>query len=95
MPYIQGEQLKELIQTKSRLKKESLIDLFVTLSSDLIKAVGQGKLSEDAASIRALLDACDLSTIIPPRRAIQRAIIGKLDEEREQSLVENLSATLF
>lgn len=95
VPYIQGEQLKELIKSNTRLQKSIEIDLFVKLSGDLIEAVSQGKLSEDAASIRALLDACDLSTIIPPRRAILRSIVDKLEEEREKSLAENIAATLF
>ncbi|WP_010651498.1 ATP-binding protein [Oceanobacillus massiliensis] len=95
VPYIEGDQLKSLIQTNTNLSDKNLIDLFVKLSSDLITAVHQGKLSEDAASIRALLDACDLSVIIPPKRAILRSIIDKLEEEREREFVNNLSDTLF
>lgn len=95
VPYIQGKQLKQLIQRDSSLTDERKIDAFVKLSSDLVLAVQQGELSEDAASIRALLDACDLSTIIPTKRAIKRAIIGKLEEEREKKLVENIVETLF
>ncbi|MFD1038394.1 AAA family ATPase [Virgibacillus byunsanensis] len=95
VPYLEGEQLKELIQTNTRLTDQTTIDLFVTLSTDLIRAVYQGKLSEDAASIRALLDACDLSDMIPPKRAVLRAIVDKLDEEREREFVINLADTLF
>lgn len=95
VPYIQGEQLKGLIQTNTRLEDEHIISQFVALSADLVEAVTQGKLSEDGASIRALLDACDLSTVIPPTRAIKRAIIEKLEEEREKAFVENIASTLF
>src|SRR5699024_9449613 len=95
VPYIQGEQLKTLIQTITNLTDETAIDLFITLSSDLIQGVKQGKLSEDAASIRALLDACDLSVFIPKERAIQRAIVDKLEEEREKAFVQNIAETLF
>lgn len=95
VPYIEGEQLKQLIQTNTKLTDEKMISLFVKLSSDLIRAVHQGKLSEDAASIRALLDACDLSVIIPPKRAILRSIVDKLDEDREKEFVKNLTETLF
>jgi nitric oxide reductase NorQ protein len=95
IPYIEGEQLKSLIKSNSKLEEESTINLFVKLSSDLIQAVSQGKLSEDAASIRALLDACDLSVVIPPKRAIIRSIIDKLDEDREKEFVNNLADTLF
>ncbi|PAV28870.1 hypothetical protein CIL05_14690 [Virgibacillus profundi] len=95
VPYIEGEQLKQLIQSNTKLSNETMIDLFVKLSSDLINAVSQGKLSEDAASIRALLDACDMSVIIPPKRAVLRSIVDKLDEEREKEFVRNLAETLF
>ena len=95
VPYIEGDQLKQLIQTNTQLTDDKTIDLFVKLSGDLIHAVHQGKLSEDAASIRALLDACDLSVLIPPKRAILRSIVDKLDEEREKEFVKNLTETLF
>ena len=95
VPYIEGEQLKDLIQTNTKLENNQLINLFVKLSADLIGAVNQGKVSEEAASIRALLDACDLSTLIPPKRAILRAIVDKLEEERERNLVLNIADTLF
>lgn len=95
VPYIEGEQLKELITTETEVIDSGTIDLFVQLSADLITAVNQGKLSEEAASIRALLDACDLSTVIPVKRAILRAIVDKLEEERERELVLNIVDTLF
>lgn len=95
VPYIEGEQLKQLIQKNTKLTSAATIDLFVTLSSDLINAVAQGKLTEDAASIRALLDACDLSVLIPPKRAITRSIADKMEEEREREFVKNLADTLF
>lgn len=95
VPYLEGEQLKELIQTNSKLTDKTTIDLFVKLSADLINAVSQGKLTEDAASIRALLDACDLSVLIPPKRAILRSIVDKIDEEREREFVKNIAETLF
>lgn len=95
VPYIAGDQLRELILMNSSLSDSNTVDRFVQLSSDLVRAVHQGKLSEDAASIRALLDACDLSTVIPVKRAILRAIAHKLEEEREQQLVMNITNTLF
>ncbi|GGK04356.1 hypothetical protein GCM10007063_28380 [Lentibacillus kapialis] len=95
IPYLQGEQLKKLIEDTSHLDEKRTIDLFVRLSHDLIQAVAQGKLAEDAASIRALIDACDLSAMLPPKRAIRRAIADKLDEEREKNLVMTMAGTLF
>lgn len=95
VPYIEGEQLKNLIKNNTRLEDERMVDLFVSLSADLVQAAFQGKISEDAASIRAILDACDLSSVIPPERAVQRAIAAKLDEEREQEFIMSLAETLF
>lgn len=95
VPYIEGKQLKELIQMNTKLTDDKMINLFVQLSADLITAVNQGILSEDAASIRALLDACDLSTVIPVKRAILRAIVDKLEEERERELLFNIASSLF
>src|SRR5699024_5354852 len=92
---IEEKQLEHLRQTYTSGTDEATIDLFVTLSTDLISAVSQGKLAEDAASIRALLDACDLSAVIPPERAILRSIVDKLEEEREREFVKNIATTLF
>lgn len=95
VPYIEGEQLRSLIKVSTQLKDYKTIDLFVRLSRDLINAANQGTISEDAASIRALLDACDLTVLVDPLRAIRRSIIDKLDEEREKEFVRNLAETLF
>ncbi|MCI1614179.1 AAA family ATPase [Heyndrickxia oleronia] len=54
-----------------------------------------GKISEEAASIRALIDTCDLSIYLPPLRAIQRGIIDKLEDEREKAAIRNIAETLF
>ncbi|MFC4766777.1 ATP-binding protein [Effusibacillus consociatus] len=95
VPYLQGERLKQLLRDQSRLKDERLIELFVQLSADLLAQVQNGQLPDEAASIRGLLDACDLTVYLPPMRAIQRAIIDKLDDEREQAAVRNIAETLF
>lgn len=95
VPYIEGDQLRSLIESSTKLKDANTVEMFVRLSKDLITAANQGTISEDAASIRALLDACDLSVLIEPLRAIRRAIIDKLDEDREKEFVRNLAETLF
>jgi nitric oxide reductase NorQ protein len=95
VPYIQGETLKIVLQTQSKLKDTALIDKFVTLSADLITQVKNGQISEEAASIRALIDTCDLAVYLPPLRAIQRGIIEKLEDEREKAAIQNIAETLF
>lgn len=42
-----------------------------------------------------MIDACDLAVFMPPRRAVERAIVDKLEDEREQAAVRNIADTLF
>lgn len=95
VPYLQGNALRKLLSERTELKDNGMLDLFVQLSADLLTQVQQGRLPDEAASIRALLDACDLAVYLPPLRAIQRAIVDKLEDEREQAAVRNIAETLF
>ena len=95
VPYIQGDTLKEVLKTQTALQDENLINKFVYLSSDLITQVRGGMLSEEAASIRALIDTCDLAMYMPPLRAIERGITEKLEDDREKAAVKNIAETLF
>ncbi|RSK28285.1 MoxR family ATPase [Bacillus sp. HMF5848] len=95
VPYIQGEDLQRVIEEQSQLKNETVIQKFMIFSSDLIAQVRNGNVSEEAASIRALLDTCDLAVFLPPLRAIERGIIEKLDDDREKAAVRNVAETLF
>lgn len=95
VPYIQGDVLKSVLVDQTQLKDEKLINAFVTLSSDLITQVRSGQISEEAASIRALIDTCDLAVYMPPVRAIQRGIVDKLEDDREKSAIMNIAETLF
>ncbi|MBS4209889.1 MoxR family ATPase [Bacillus sp. FJAT-50079] len=95
IPYVQNETLKKVLLNESKLRDEALIDKFITLSEDLITQVSNGQIPEEAASIRALIDTCDLASYMPPLRAIQRGIADKLEEEREKAAVMNIAATLF
>lgn len=95
IPYVQNDTLKKVLLNESILQNESMIDTFVKLSEDLITQVSNGQIPEEAASIRALIDTCDLAAYLPPLRAIQRGIVDKLEEEREKAAVMNIAATLF
>ncbi|TXK85428.1 AAA family ATPase [Paenibacillus sp. N3.4] len=95
VPYLQGEMLYLLLHRKSILRNESLLRTFVQLSADLLALIEMGQLPDEAGSIRALLDACDLTTYIPPLRAVKRAIADKLEDERERAAVINAAETLF
>ncbi|PFG13273.1 ATP-binding protein [Bacillus sp. es.036] len=95
VPYLQGQALKEMLSEQSLLDDSDQLDQFVTLSADLQSKVRDGQISEEAASPRSLLDACDLTTFMEARRAIKRAITDKLEDEREKAAVENIAETIF
>ncbi|MCM3005322.1 ATP-binding protein [Priestia koreensis] len=95
VPYVQSEALTEVLTAQSQLEDEKLIAKFVSLSADLITQVRNGQVSEEAASVRALLDTCDLAVYLPPLRAIQRGIIEKLEDDREKAAVQNIAETIF
>jgi len=95
VPYLQDEALFELLKVQSQLKDEKLLKGFIILSHDLLSKIQEGQIAEEAGSIRSLLDACDLATSIPARRAIKRAIIDKLDDEREKTAVQDIAETIF
>ena len=93
--YIDGETLKTIIKEQSQLNDEELIDSIIQFNKDLRVMSSQGQISEESASIRALLDLADLATVIPVRRAIKRAIIDKIDDEREQQAIQNAIELIF
>ncbi|MCG1021000.1 ATP-binding protein [Sutcliffiella horikoshii] len=95
VPYVQGDILLQVLKSQSRLNDDKLLKKYVTLSSDLIALVENGNLSEEAASVRALLDTCDLSVYLPPIRAIKRGIVEKLEDDREKAAILNIAQTLF
>ncbi|MGD6802890.1 AAA family ATPase [Rossellomorea vietnamensis] len=95
VPYISGNTLKSVLMAQSKLQDEKLVEKFISLSSDLLVQVRNGQISEEAASIRALIDACDLAVYLPPLRAIQRGIIDKLEDDREKAAILNIAETLF
>lgn len=93
--YIDGETLSTIIKEQSQLKDDGLIREIVQFNKDLRVMSSQGQISEESASIRALLDLADLATVIPIRRAIQRAIIDKIDDEREKQAIQNAVELIF
>ncbi|MCI8457726.1 MAG: hypothetical protein HFE55_11435, partial [Mammaliicoccus sciuri] len=93
--YIDGETLKMIIKEQSALQDDEIIDSIVQFNKDLRIMSSQGQISEESASIRALIDLADLATVIPVRRAIKRAIIDKIDDEREQQAIQNAIELIF
>ena len=80
---------KTVIKEQSRLQDDKVIEQIIKFNEDLRTMTKQGQISEEAASIRALIDLSDLATVIPIERAIKRTIIDKLEDEREQQAIIN------
>ena len=87
--YIDGDILKDVIKQQSQLQDDAIIEQIIKFNEDLRTMSKQGQISEDAASIRALIDLSDLITVMPIERAIKRTIIDKLEDEREQQAIKN------
>ncbi|WP_342511708.1 AAA family ATPase [Sporosarcina sp. FSL K6-1522] len=93
VPYLTGEQLKSVMTATYPTAATQLIETFLQIGNDLKKQVMSGLLSDEAASIRSLLDAMGLSQHIPVRRAVQYAIAEKLDDKIERDLIMELVDT--
>ncbi|MGB3261798.1 AAA family ATPase [Paenisporosarcina sp.] len=93
IPYLTGEPLRELFVREYPKASPTLIKTMLRLSEDMFIQVQNGLLSEEAASIRSLLDATELAQHIDPLRAIRYAIAEKLDDESEKELVMELANT--
>ncbi|MCM3709660.1 ATP-binding protein [Sporosarcina luteola] len=93
IPYLTGEQLREIIQDLYPQADAFLVDTMMNINEDLRKQVVNGLLSEEAASVRSLLDAIALAEHIPVRRAIGYAIAEKLEDRMDRDLVMELVET--
>ncbi|QMT16096.1 MoxR family ATPase [Planococcus maritimus] len=93
VPYLSGEQLRDLWNREFPNADPKLKTFMLDLASDLMKQVETGLMSEEAASIRSLLDATALALHIDPLRAVRYAIAEKLDDESERELLMDLANT--
>lgn len=93
IPYLTGKQLSQLWDREYPGADPKLKELMLNLAEDLMKQVENGLLSEEAASIRSLLDATELAEYMDPLRAINYAIAQNLEDESERNLVMDLANT--
>lgn len=93
IPYLTGTQLADLWDREYPDADPMLKEMMLNLAEDLMKQVENGLLSEEAASIRSLLDATELAGYMDPLRAINYAIAQKLEDESERNLVMDLANT--
>lgn len=93
IPYITGEQLAGLVDEYFPRIQATLKNSMLSLATDLRKQAENGLVSEEAASIRSLLDAIELAQYMSPIRAVRYAIAEKLDDASEKQLVIELAKT--
>lgn len=93
IPYLSGEELRKVTKAEYPNTSTELIDTMLNIGNDLKKQVMNGLLSDEAASIRSLLDAIGLAEHIPVKRAVRYAIAEKLDDQIERKLVIELVNT--
>lgn len=93
IPYLSGVELREMIGREFPTVPTALLDTMLNINEDLRKQVMNGLLSDEAASIRSLLDALSLAEHISVKRAIRYAIAEKLEDEIEQNLIMELVDT--
>ena len=93
VPYLAGDQLELVMIDTYPTASKQLVKTFLHISNDLKKQVMNGLLSDEAASVRSLLDAMGLAQHIPVKRAVQYAIAEKLDDIIERRLVMELVDT--
>ena len=58
--YIDGDILKDVIKQQSQLQDDAIIEQIIKFNEDLRTMSKQGQISEEEASIRALIDLSDL-----------------------------------
>lgn len=93
IPYLSGQPLKDLFEREFPAASLTLITSMLNLSEDIFIQAKNGLLSEEAASIRSLLDATELAQYMDPKRAIQYAIAEKMEDETEKDLIIELANT--
>lgn len=92
--YLSGEELKALWNREFPDAAPEMVRWMLSLAAELQTQVLNGLLSEEAASIRSLLDATALAQYMAPMRAIRYAIAEKLEDENERQLLLDLAQTL-
>lgn len=93
IPYISGNVLRKVVEKEHPRASSESIDTILKIGNDFKNQVRNGLLSDEAASIRSLLDAVALSEHMPINRAVQYAIAEKLEDFIEQRLVMELVET--
>lgn len=94
VPYLTGDALVQVVQAAYPEVNNSIVTTMLQIGNDLKNQVINGLLSDEAASIRSLLDAIGLAQYMPIDRAVRYAIAEKLDDPIDRDLIMELVSTL-
>lgn len=87
--YVSDDALLEILENQSLQDNPDVLRKLTDFHKDLVTMTRQGQISKESSSVRSLLDLSDLSTLIPPDRALQRTVTDKLDNDQEKTAIYN------
>lgn len=87
--YVSDDALLEILESQSLQGDRATLKKLTAFHKDLVTMTRQGQISRESSSVRSLLDLSDLSTLIPPVRALKRSITDKLDNDQEKTAIYN------
>ncbi|MFC4354678.1 AAA family ATPase [Chryseomicrobium palamuruense] len=93
IPYIEGKELEHLLVSIYPSIDESTKTSILSITKELRILAEQGRLADEAASIRSLFDVADLSFHMPLLRAYRYGLVEKMSDTQEKELVYELVQT--
>ncbi len=90
IPYIQGDDLKELVESQFPELTNSNLDTVLAITNELRELAEQGRVADESASIRSLFDVIELSFYMPLERAYQYGLLEKMADLQEKMLVHEI-----
>lgn len=90
IPYIEGAELEQLMVSVYPTMDKSTKETLLSVTNELRTLAEQGRLADEAASIRSLFDVADLSYYMPLLRAYRYGLIEKMTDIQEKELVFEL-----
>lgn len=93
IPYIQGEELQKLLFTLYPEMPKTKIETLLAVTEELRSLAEQGRVADEAASIRSLFDVADLSYYMPLERAYRYGLIEKMGDQQEKEMLHDIIQT--
>lgn len=87
--YVSKEELNHILKLQSMQDDAQILEQLTLFHEDLVTMTKQGQISKEPSSVRSLIDFADLSTVMPLKRAANRTIVDKLDNDQEKKAIIN------